>query len=182
MYAIRRCHSKAKWHHQNIVSIIASKIDSCMPHCSKAGSESIPRQSAALPLHRHSDYSRIWWQGTLGRIPFSLQQYFGLLIRPNPVSSWNINRTVFPPWSTFSSWTVVLIFLRPLFVLAGLLWVPASGHYFAPSIPVQHTINLPSADGMIYGTLICFRNLTDLYQFPFFSTRLERCEIIRFSL
>lgn len=34
---------------------------------------------------------------------------------------------------------------------------------------------------MIYGTLICFRNLTDLYQFPFFGTRLERCENIRFS-
>ena len=48
-------------------------------------------------------------------------------------------------------------------------------------MPVQHTINLPSADGMIYGTLICFRNLTDLYQFSFFSTRLERCENIRFS-
>ncbi len=42
-------------------------------------------------------------------------------------------------------------------------------------------IHLPSADGMIYGTLICFRNLTDLYQFPFFGTRLERCENIRFS-
>ena len=38
-----------------IVPIIASMIDSCMPYCSKAGSESIPRQSAALPLHRHSD-------------------------------------------------------------------------------------------------------------------------------
>ena len=34
---------------------------------------------------------------------------------------------------------------------------------------------------MIYGTLICFRNLTDLDQFSFFSTRLERCENIRFS-
>ena len=34
---------------------------------------------------------------------------------------------------------------------------------------------------MIYGTLICFRNLADLYQFSFFSTRLERCKNIRFS-
>ncbi len=48
-------------------------------------------------------------------------------------------------------------------------------------MPVQHTINLPSADGMIYGTLIYFRNLTDLYQFSFFGTRLERRENIRFS-
>ncbi len=43
---------------------------------------------------------------------------------------------------------------------------------------VQHTINLPSADGMIYSTLICFRNLADLYQFSFFGARLERCENI----
>ena len=34
---------------------------------------------------------------------------------------------------------------------------------------------------MIYDTLIRFRNLTDLYQFSFFSTRLEWCENIRFS-
>ena len=34
---------------------------------------------------------------------------------------------------------------------------------------------------MICGTLICFRNLADLYQFSFFGTRLERCENIRFS-
>ena len=48
-------------------------------------------------------------------------------------------------------------------------------------MPVQHTINLPSADGMIYGTLICFHNLTDLCQFSFFGTRLEGSENIRFS-
>ena len=34
---------------------------------------------------------------------------------------------------------------------------------------------------MICGTLICFRNLTDLYQFSFFSTRHEWCVNIRFS-
>lgn len=38
-------------------------------------------------------YSRMWWQGTDGRMPFSHQQYLGLLIRPNPASSWNISRT-----------------------------------------------------------------------------------------
>ena len=48
-------------------------------------------------------------------------------------------------------------------------------------MPVHHTINLSSADGIIYGTLICFRNLTDLYQFSFFSTRHEWCVNIRFS-
>ena len=44
-----------------------------------------------------------------------------------------------------------------------------------------YNINPPSADGMICGALICFRNLTDLYQFSFFSTRLERCENIHVS-
>ena len=43
-----------------------------------------------------------------------------------------------------------------------------------------YNINPPSADGMICGALICFRNLTDLYQFSFFSTRHEWCENIRF--
>ena len=45
----------------------------------------------------------------------------------------------------------------------------------------KYNINPPSADGMICGALICFRNLTDLYQFSFFSTRLERCENIHVS-
>ena len=58
-------------------------------------------------------YSRIWWHGTLGRMPSSHQQYLGLLIRPKPASSWNIRRT-FPQslWRFFSSPMVVLIFLR----------------------------------------------------------------------
>ena len=43
-------------------------------------------------------YSRMWWQGTDGRMPFSHQQYLGLLIRPNPASSWNISRTSWCGW------------------------------------------------------------------------------------
>ena len=66
-------------------------------------------------LFNRVHFRRIWWQGTPGRIPFSHQQYLGLLIRPNPASFRNTNRIVFPLWITFSSWTVVLIFLRPLF-------------------------------------------------------------------
>ena len=58
-------------------------------------------------------YSRMWWHGTLGRIPFSHQQYLGLLIRPKPASSWNIRRTFpLPLWRFFSSSILVLIFLR----------------------------------------------------------------------
>ena len=38
-------------------------------------------------------YSRIWWHGTDGRSPLRHQQYLGLLIRPKPASSSNINRT-----------------------------------------------------------------------------------------
>ena len=32
-------------------------------------------------------YSRMWWHGTDGRVPFLHQQYFGVLIRPKPASS-----------------------------------------------------------------------------------------------
>ncbi len=59
-------------------------------------------------------YSRIWWHGTDGRFPFLHQQYLGLLIRPNPASSWNINRTFPFVYCIQCSSTVCLIFLRPL--------------------------------------------------------------------
>ena len=66
-------------------------------------------------LFNRVHFRRIWWQGTPGRIPFSHQQYLGLLIRPNPASFRNTNRIVFPLWITFSSWTFILI--SPAFLL-----------------------------------------------------------------
>ena len=54
--------------------------------------------------------------GTLGRTPFKHQQYLGLLIRPNPASSWK-NRRTFPVklLKTFSNSLIrELFFLRLL--------------------------------------------------------------------
>ena len=60
-------------------------------------------------------YSLIWWHGTDGRKPFRHQQYFGLLIRPKPASSWNNKRTFFSLWKTSVNSAIrLLIFLAQL--------------------------------------------------------------------
>ena len=80
-------------------------------HESANGGGKTTDQEAGFPsqrLHRSigvSVYSRIWWQGTLGRVPFSHQQYLGLSILPKPASSWNIRRTF--PLSPLRSWISV---------------------------------------------------------------------------